>query len=237
VRFIVSRIGTVRHVRRYPVKSMMGEDLDVAELVDYGIAGDRIYAFINEKSPDKSFSWMTARQANELLLYKPHLTSDAELEIEAPEGKSFVLSEGTMGDFLEEKYGYPLTMRYDKTGCKDAKPISLIGMQSVESLSMETGLKLAHERFRANIYADWDNRKPYFEDELVGKTLQIGQSASIRIVKKDTRCVIPTLDPKTSESSPIVLQKIQKNHGGYIGVYAVVEKIGPLRVGDEIFLS
>ena len=70
-----------------------------------------------------------------------------------------------MGDFLEEKYGYPLTMRYDKTGCKDAKPISLMGMQSIESLSMETGLNLAHERFRANIYAAWDNRKPFFEDE------------------------------------------------------------------------
>jgi uncharacterized protein YcbX len=230
------RIGTVEHLRRYPVKSMMGEDLKVAELETYGIVGDRIYAFINEESPNMNFPWMTARQANELLLFKPHITSSTEMEIESADGKKFLISEGTIRNFLEEKYGFPLTMRFDQTGCKDALPVSLMGMQSVEGLSLETGLKLSHERFRANLYADWDNRKPFYEDELVGETLLIGEKASIRIVKKDTRCVIPTLDPKTSDASPIVLEKIIKNHKGCLGVYAVVEKTGPLRVGDEIFL-
>ncbi|MDA4111465.1 MAG: MOSC domain-containing protein [Thaumarchaeota archaeon] len=232
----MTKIGAVKYLRRYPVKSMMGEDLDSAYLESYGITGDRVYAFINEENRNTRFPWMTARQAKELLLYRPQFAS-SQMEIESPEGRKFSISDQLFLELIEEKYGYPIVLRYDRTGSKDSKPISLISMQTVEALSSETGLTLSHERFRANIYAEWHNGKPFFEDELVGRTLKIGEGgAVIKIVKKDSRCIIPTLDPKTSEPSPIVLETIKKNHKGCIGVYADVEGVGSMRAGDEIFL-
>lgn len=40
-------VGTVTALWRYPVKSMMGEELNAAEVTQRGILGDRVYAFID----------------------------------------------------------------------------------------------------------------------------------------------------------------------------------------------
>jgi uncharacterized protein len=43
-------IGTVASLWRYPVKSMLGEELDSAEVTAYGLVGDRSYALIDVDS-------------------------------------------------------------------------------------------------------------------------------------------------------------------------------------------
>jgi uncharacterized protein YcbX len=42
----VERIGTVRMLRRHPVKSMAGESLEEALVTFAGLVGDRVYAFV-----------------------------------------------------------------------------------------------------------------------------------------------------------------------------------------------
>jgi hypothetical protein len=37
-------VGTIRAVWRYPVKSMLGEELDAVDLSEGGVVGDRAYA-------------------------------------------------------------------------------------------------------------------------------------------------------------------------------------------------
>ncbi|MGI0084522.1 MAG: MOSC domain-containing protein, partial [Nitrososphaerales archaeon] len=96
---------------------------------------------------------------------------------------------------------------------------------------------LRHERFRANFYVDWNNREAFFEDDLIGRSLRIGEHVVIRVEKKDSRCVVPTLDIKTAESSPEILRTIQKNHKGCIGVYAITEGEGFVQLGDPIYLQ
>lgn len=44
----MSTIGTVKQLRRYAVKSMQGEDLDQASVIDDGIVGDRGFALIDK---------------------------------------------------------------------------------------------------------------------------------------------------------------------------------------------
>ena len=45
-----TNMGTIASLRHYPVKSMGGEELQAAELTEYGLLGDRAYAVINGKS-------------------------------------------------------------------------------------------------------------------------------------------------------------------------------------------
>jgi uncharacterized protein YcbX len=43
-------VGRVQSIRRYPVKSMLGEDLDCASLDTRGVVGDRVYALIDDET-------------------------------------------------------------------------------------------------------------------------------------------------------------------------------------------
>jgi uncharacterized protein len=42
--------GSVLSVLRYPVKSMMGEELTVADMMEGGLLGDRAYALIDNST-------------------------------------------------------------------------------------------------------------------------------------------------------------------------------------------
>jgi len=50
------------------------------------------------------------------------------------------------------------------------------------------------------------------------------------------RCVMPTLDTKTAQSNPRVLDNIGRNHETCAGVYAVVLEEGIVRANDAISL-
>ena len=64
------RLGQVREIVRYPVKSMAGAAAESGSLGWHGLDGDRRYAF--RRLADRSgFPWLTASRLPELLLYRP----------------------------------------------------------------------------------------------------------------------------------------------------------------------
>ena len=44
------RVGTVRGLWRFPVKSMLGEELEAADLGEGGVVGDRAYAIVDRQT-------------------------------------------------------------------------------------------------------------------------------------------------------------------------------------------
>ena len=68
-------IGHVEAIFRYPVKSMGGERLEVANLGWHGLDGDRRLAFrrIDDHS---AFPWLSASTLPDLLLFAPHRRED-----------------------------------------------------------------------------------------------------------------------------------------------------------------
>jgi uncharacterized protein YcbX len=233
----MDEIGKIKHIRRYPVKSMCGEDLDEVFVTESGIQGDRVYAFVVNNAPNKRFPWMTARQAHEMLLFKPRFVSDpTDVEVESRDGKIYSIHDEEFVRLLEEKSGYDVSLTFRSNGCFDSNPISLFGLDTVRELERETSISLDHRRFRANFYVKWQCGKPFYEDELVGNKLGIGPKAVVEIVKKDSRCILPTLDPFTIDESPGLLDTIKKNHRGCVGVYATVSQEGNVRLDDQIHL-
>src|SRR5579862_2030920 len=170
----MEKIGRIQKIRRYPVKSMMGEDLEATLLGSHGVIGDRVYAFIDDHFQNPRFPWMTARNANEMLLFRPRFVSEKEIEIESPDGTKYSITDPALESYFEEKYDLQMTLKHSETGCYDVAPISIISIHSIESLGRESGVEVAVDRFRANIYAAWDSGKPFYEDELVGKVIKLG---------------------------------------------------------------
>ncbi|HYL67885.1 MAG TPA: MOSC N-terminal beta barrel domain-containing protein, partial [Candidatus Limnocylindria bacterium] len=243
----VERIGTLARLRRYPVKSMAGEDLAEARVTFAGLVGDRVYAFVDNQNKS-SFPWMTGRQGPEMILFRPRLldpppaaeehprADSFAVAVTMPEGESFRMGDPKFTEYAEKRFGRSLHLRFSERSMTDAYPVSLLGLSTVRALSEETGINLDHRRFRANFYARWEKDAPFFEDELVGRELQIGEEVKVRVVKKDQRCKMITLDPETAAASPAVLQQVSRVHDGCTGVYGAVLSEGIVRANDSIYL-
>lgn len=224
---------------------MAGEDLREVFVTYAGIAGDRAYAFVDPTNPS-SFPWMTGRLRHEMILFRPRFIAPPNLaeehpalgrfraEVTTPEGQTLSVDDSAFTPFFEERFGRKLELRFSERAMHDACPLSLLGLDSLQSLSQETGVELDHRRFRGNFYVRWDNGKPFYENELVGAKLRIGEKLTMMVVKRDARCVIITLDPSTAESSPKVLEVVAKNHANYLGVYGSVLREGIVRAGDAV---
>jgi MOSC domain-containing protein len=243
----VQQIGTLAGLRRYPVKSMSGEDLAEARVTFAGIMGDRVYAFIDTNNKS-DFPWMTGRKSHEMILFRPRFIEAPRpdegipgieqyaVEVTTPEGRQFRMGDEQFTKYLEERFGRPLRLRFSERSMTDARPLSILGLSTIRALSEETGTNLDRRRFRENLYVDWQDARPFFEDELVGRELQIGETIALQVVKKDERCVMIGLDPDTAKASPHVFEHVSREHGGCTGVYAAALREGIVRAGDPIFL-
>ncbi len=241
----MEKIGSVKKIMRFPVKSMQGEELH--EVSFSGITGDRIYAFV-DKSKINNFPWMSARQLHEMIQYKPKLLNPPKpgskypnkenfsVEVNTPAGDAFPIESEDLKKELETKSNAELELRFSERGMQDSRPVSIVGLQTIKQLGEEVSSSLDHRRFRMNMYVDWDNKIGFYEDELVGKKLQIGEKLLLEITKKDSRCVIITLNPDDSVPTPELLKHVADKHGGCIGVYASVLNEGIVREGDKIML-
>jgi uncharacterized protein len=243
----VQPAGTLKTLRRYPVKSMAGEDLSEARITFAGLAGDRVYAFIDNENRS-NFPWMTARQAHDMLLFRARFLNPQaveeeipdparyEVEVISPEGQSFHLPGDELEPFLEKRYNRDLRLRFSERSMTDARPVSIFALATLRALSEEAGVPIDPRQFRANFYVQWEEDRPYLEDDLVGREITIGETVTVQIVKKDGRCVMINLNPDTAASTPEVLNTVARQHGGYVGVYGAVLREGVVRSGDPVYL-
>jgi uncharacterized protein YcbX len=99
------------------------------------------------------------------------------------------------------------------------------------------GVRLDKRRFRANIYLDLKSGKGFDEDLLLGRTIRIGDKATIAVLDRDPRCKMITLDPETAEPNPDIIKQLAQSHETKAGVYGAVLVEGMIWKGDEIFVT
>lgn len=248
---------------RYPVKSMRGEELDEAFAGYPGVYGDRVFAFKSSASP-AGFPYFTAREHCRLLQYRPrfrfpekaarpvNLTeaeskgagplsadiSELIVDIETPDGKKLAIDDPALIDMLRSEIDekHQLTLMRSQRAMTDCRPVSLFSVQTVQQLSQETEMPIDKRRFRANLYLDLASDRGFGENDLVGRSIKIGPKAVVRVLERDSRCAIITLDPDTSERTPAVLKKVAQAHEGMAGVYGAIMVEGILHKGDSVEL-
>ncbi len=70
----------------------------------------------------------------------------------------------------------------------------------------------------------------------MGQVLRVG-GVSMRIDKRDKRCIMVNVDPVTSERNPSVLRAIAENRASRLGVYASTVTQGRIVVGDSVSIE
>jgi uncharacterized protein YcbX len=76
-------LGTVAVMRRYPVKSMLGEDLRACEVTGRGLAGDRVLALVH-RATGKVASAKNPRLWRDLLRLAAAAGPDVKIRWPAP---------------------------------------------------------------------------------------------------------------------------------------------------------
>jgi uncharacterized protein len=110
--------------------------------------------------------------------------------------------------------------------------VSLIGLGSLGALETAVGAPRDKRRFRANIYIE--DIAPWAEFDLLGKTLQIGDTTLI-VQERIDRCGATSVNPDTAARDANPVKELQ-SHFGHIdlGIFAEVLTGGAIQPGDAI---
>jgi uncharacterized protein YcbX len=238
-----SKIGQIEAIFRYPIKSMAGQPLEVAQLGWHGIEGDRRLALrrLNDRS---GFPWLTASKLPALLLFSPQGQADADgnlpTQVRTPEGHELPISGEALAAELGCRYGAPLELMHFKHGIFDDASVSVIATDTFSEISRLAGVSPDSRRFRPNIVIRSVQSVPFLEDQWVGGVLSFGEdnaAPAVDVTMRDLRCSVVNYDPDSARCAPKVMQAIVRANNNNAGVYGTVTQIGELRVGQSVFFQ
>jgi len=233
----MQRVGVIRTLARYPVKSMRGEAYASLPLTLQGFEEDRRFAFVQAESRS-AFPWLTAREMPELLRWQTSVekpgTPDVAVTVTMPAGERWPVASRELQQAIEKRFGKPIFLLRDYRGSFDVANVSLISEQTVQRIAEESQTEANPWRFRPNLLVNLEGGAAFDELKWVGRVLRLGSKARIAVTEVDERCVMITLDPTTSEPTPQILKCVVQQHNRCAGVYATVLAPGEVRTGDGI---
>jgi uncharacterized protein YcbX len=236
----MQRVGAIRQLARYPVKSMRGEACSSLPLTLQGFEEDRRFAFVQSESRS-AFPWLTARELPELLHWQPAIENPGSphvsVTVTTPNGDRWPVASHELRQAVENRFGKPVFLLRNYRGSYDVANVSLISEQTIQRIAEESGIEANPSRFRPNLLVNLASGAAFDELKWVGRVLRLGDKARVAVIKVDERCVMITLDPITLLSSPQVLKCLVQHHDNCAGVYATVLTAGEVRTGDSIALE
>jgi len=242
-------VGSVAALWRFPVKSMMGERLDAAEVTNQGIVGDRAYALIEtatgRPASAKTFPELFGCRA---ALVEPPQQGGAipPVRISLPDGVSVMSDSPDASRILSDHFGRDVVLSQAPTDPYfDAYPITVLTTSTLNGLNeARPESRFDARRFRMNLILD-TNQPGFIENDWPGKELRVGDEIRLTVVKRDSRCVMTTLAQDDLPHDPEILRTLVRHnrilHGDGLypcaGVYAVVDSAGMIRIGDHATLK
>lgn len=120
-----SKVGTVISLWRYPVKSMIGEELNSTEVTEHGLLGDRAYALVDitdgkvatAKNPRK---WPNLFDFRAAFIDPPHLnTKVPPVRITLPDGTLVTSQQSDLNPVLSRALCHQVTLNVTGRGRPD----------------------------------------------------------------------------------------------------------------------
>jgi uncharacterized protein YcbX len=121
---VTERIGAITELHRYPVKSMLGEDLTVAAMEPRGFVGDRMYALVDEET-GKVVSAKYPRRWGRM--FELIATTNGGVRVAFPDGLELAIDDPVLPDRLHWFFGRrvriatmpPADARYDEAWVRE----------------------------------------------------------------------------------------------------------------------
>ena len=241
---------------RHPVKSLQGERLESADVLESGIAFDRAWGI---RADDGRI--LTGRRQPELLLASATL-EDEEPVITLPDGSVLHGTGADVDAALTKWLGTPVSLveaakepasigqfyadPTDDTSeviewtmpqgrFVDALPLLVL---TTSSLRTAAGLYPAGDwttrRFRPNIVIDTEDGG-WLEDEWLRQTVTVG-AAAVRPRARCGRCTMVTRLQPDIERDLDIYKTLLHHHNGDLGVWSTVITPATVHVGDSVTL-
>ncbi len=248
----------VAEIWRYPVKSMLGEQLDQAEVEPGGIRGDRQWAVVDAES---GVSLSAKRYA--ALLSCRAWTKDNAVMIGLPDGSEFPVGSSEAANELStlldrrvvtrsasstqkiqhefpteitEGEGEPFLWEPGTEAFFDRAPLHLLTTATLDNLSrLQPGSAFHRARFRPNFVIDSDE-SGFVENDWVDQELILG-SMKFLVIDFKPRCVMVTRPQGDLPKDVEVIRTIAKNNNGNVGVELRALESGTLYSGDDVVVG
>ena len=233
--------GQVRSLTVWPVKSLGGGTaVDVVAADEQGLAGDRAYAFLDQR-PMRAGHVVSARNVPGLLrwsatypgapgLVAPHVTG--------PDGVTRQWSEPELAAAVSADVGVPLAAAPPGRYWDLADSVLVTTQTTHDGVERLFGQALEPARWRTNLHLDLP--EPAFaEHGWEGRRLLVGDEPDgvvLRLLHPCRRCTIPTWAPGGRERTPELLAWFHREHAGRFGINARVEVPGVLHTGAAVQL-
>ena len=222
----------VASVHRYPVKSLLGEDLDVLDVDERGVVGDRLWSV--RTAADKIGSGKSTRRFEAVvgLLDFRATAQDGTVVVTAPDGDAYAIDDAVLPERLSSRIGQPLRLaRETDVSHYDDGPVSLLGLASVRALTAARSQFVDAARFRANVVLD--TGAAFTEDAWMGCRVSVG-TAVLQVFMPSPRCVMINMASADLPAQPGNLAALAELHDSCLGVIARVVQPGQIGVGDVV---
>jgi uncharacterized protein YcbX len=238
---------------RHPVKSLLGERVDSAELREDGLAGDRAWGILDLATG----RILTGRREPRLLFASAKLDPDGGPRIVLPDGETLAGRGSATDGALTRWLGRPVSLvasaesaalraeyfadstddsseaiewTMPKGRFVDALPVLVITTAGLRAgrAAYPAG-EWDFRRFRPNVVVEADG-EAWVEDSWCGRTLRLGD-AIVAPRQPCMRCTMVTRAQPELVKDVEIFRTLWKTHGATAGVWSSVVKPGTLRVG------
>lgn len=225
-------MAEVISLHRYPVKSLLGEDLSELVLDARGVVGDRRWS-VRTKTGKIGSGKNTRRFASVpgLLQLRSRYDTDCPVVV-FPDGSCAPADSPDAAARLSYLVGSAVTLAEETDVSHfDDGPVSLIGTASLAAVAREAGSDVHPQRFRANIVLR--TNVPFTEDHWIGRTLRIG-STLLAVEMASPRCVMLDAATANLSAAPGLLRAVGAANHARLGVIARVAEPGRVALGDAV---
>jgi len=240
---------------RYPVKSMLGEQIDQANVTPGGIQGDRRWAVVDA---DSGVSLSAKRYAD--LLHCRAWTNNGEVMIGLPNGREYAAGSAEVADGLSdllgrkvvtrsadateiiqhefptvvtEGKGEPFLYEPETEAFFDCAPLQLLTSSTLVELQRLLPDSTIHRaRFRPNFLIKTTDLG-FIENTWVNKDVALG-SLRCQVYDDTRRCIMVALGQGDLPRDTDVIRTILKSNDGRAGVALKALGSGMVRCGSNV---
>jgi uncharacterized protein YcbX len=230
----VTTVGTARRLWRYPVKSLAGEALDAADITTRGVALDRWWSVVG--ADGKLGSGKTTRRFRHMpgLLSMQSFIHSGMAYVQFPDGSMGRVDDPAIAERVAAVVGEPVTLSPEHTVRHfDDGPIHLLTTGSLAWLrAMVPRARIDARRFRPNILVETES-VGRVEESWIGSRIAIGE-VRLMVTSRAIRCVMVTMPQADLDADPGILRALERENDLCLGVYAIVERPGHVKVGAPV---